>query len=154
MGSLSRKTVAWAAGAALAVGGCTAGIVVAVQGAGGSGTSAPGTSASGTVRSGTGGTAAARAAVVRPVPLRVVSISPASGERAVNGAGDITVTYNQPLPATAPLPTLSPSIAGSWQRTGDAVVFTPATGFPAGTQRHGHGRGRRRPGRPFGVLFI
>ncbi len=33
MGRLSRKTVAWAAGAALAVGGCTAGIVIAVQGA-------------------------------------------------------------------------------------------------------------------------
>ena len=121
--------MAWTAGAALAVGGCTAGIVVAVQGAGGSGTSP-----SSTVRSATGGTAAARAAVVRPAPpLRVVSISPASGGRAVNGAGDITVTYNQPLPATAPMPTLSPSIAGSWQRTGDAVVFKPATGFPAGT---------------------
>ena len=129
MGRLSRKTVAWTAGAALVAGGCTAGIVVAVQDAGGSGTSA-----SGTVRPSTAPTAAARAAVVKPVPLRVVSISPASGGRAVNGAGDITVTYNQPLPATAPMPTLSPSIAGSWQRTGDAVVFKPATGFPAGTR--------------------
>jgi hypothetical protein len=122
VGSLSRKTVAWAAGAALAVGGCTAGIVIAVQGAGGSGTGG----------SGTGGTAAARAAV-KEEPLRVVAISPASGERAANGAGAITVTYNQPLPATAPLPTLSPAIPGSWQRTGDAAVFTPETGFPQGT---------------------
>ena len=129
MGRLSRKTVAWTAGAALVAGGCTAGIVVAVQGAGGSGTSA-----SGAVRPSTAPTAAARAAVVKPVPLRVVSISPASGGRAVNGAGDITVTYNQPLPATAPMPALSPSIAGSWQRTGDTVVFKPATGFPAGTR--------------------
>ena len=129
MGRLSRKTVAWTAGAALVAGGCTAGIVVAVQDAGGSGTSA-----SGTVRPSTAPTAAARAAVVKPVPLRVVSISPVSGGRAVNGAGDITVTYNQPLRATAPMPTLSPSIAGSWQRTGDAVVFKPATGFPAGTR--------------------
>jgi L,D-transpeptidase catalytic domain len=122
VGSISRKAVAWAAGAALAVGGCTAGIVIAVQGAGGSGTGG----------SGTGGTAAARAAV-KEEPLRIVSISPASGERAVNGAGAITVTYNRPLPASAPLPTLSPAIAGSWRRTADAVVFTPETGFPQGT---------------------
>jgi len=120
MSSLSRKTVAWAAGAALAVGGCTAGIVIAAQGGG-------------TSNSGTGGTVAAGAAAARPVPLRLVSISPASGAHAVDGAGTITVTYNQPLPATAPLPALSPAIAGSWQRTGDAVIFEPATGFPAGT---------------------
>jgi hypothetical protein len=104
------------------VGGCTAGIVIAVQGAGGSGTGG----------SGTGGTAAARGAV-KEEPLRIVSISPASGGRAVNGAGAVTVTYNQPLPATTPLPALSPAIPGSWQRTGDAVVFTPETGFPQGT---------------------
>jgi hypothetical protein len=126
VGSLSRKTLAWATGAALAVGGGTAGIVIAAQGAGGSGSATPGP----------GVTAAARAAAAKPTPppaLRVVSISPASGVQDANGGGNITVTYNQPLPATAPLPTLSPSIAGSWQRTGDAVVFTPATGFPAGT---------------------
>jgi peptidoglycan hydrolase-like protein with peptidoglycan-binding domain len=120
VGILSRKTVAWAAGGALAVGGCTAGIVVAVNGASGSGS---------------GGTPAVPAAhaAATTLPLRVVSISPVSGERAVNGAGNITVTYNRPLPASAPLPTLSPSIAGSWERKGHTVVFTPATGFPAGT---------------------
>jgi peptidoglycan hydrolase-like protein with peptidoglycan-binding domain len=117
--------VAWAAGTALVVGGCTAGIVIAAQGTGGSGSVSPGP----------GVTAAAHAAVAKPAPaLRVVSISPSSGERDVNGAGNITVTYNQPLPATAPLPTLSPAIAGSWQRTGDAVIFRPTTGFPTGTQ--------------------
>jgi L,D-transpeptidase catalytic domain len=120
VGSLSRRTVAWAAGAALAVGGCTAGIVVAVNSSSGSGS---------------GGTATAHAAhaAAKTLPLRVVSISPVSGERSVNGAADITVTYNQPLPASAPLPTLSPSIAGSWEREGRTAVFTPATGFPAGT---------------------
>jgi peptidoglycan hydrolase-like protein with peptidoglycan-binding domain len=112
--------VAWVAGAALAVGGCTAGIVVAVNGSGsGSGTSS-------------GGVAAAHPAA-KALPLRVVSISPVSGEQSVNGAGDITVTYNQALPASAPLPTLSPSIAGSWERIGHTAVFTPATGYPAGT---------------------
>jgi hypothetical protein len=108
------------AGAALAVGGCTTGIVVAVNGGSGSG-------------SGPGGTTAAAHAAAKALPLRVVSISPVSGERSVNGAADITVTYNQALPASAPLPTLSPSIAGSWERKGHTAVFTPATGYPAGT---------------------
>jgi len=117
--SLSRKTVAWAAGAALAIGGCTAGIVVATQGGG---------------QSSGSGTAAGKAHAAPAVqPLRLVSITPATGGKDVNGAASITVTYNQPLPATAPLPALSPAIPGSWQRTGDAVVFTPETGFPAGT---------------------
>jgi L,D-transpeptidase catalytic domain len=116
--SISRKTVAWAAGAALVIGGGAAGIVLAAQGAG--------------ARSpGTGGSAASTA--VAGPPLRLVSISPASGGQAVNGTGNITVTYNRPPSATAPLPTLSPAIAGSWQRAGDAVVFRPAAGFLPGT---------------------
>ena len=67
------------------------------------------------------------------MPLRVVSVSPADGDRDVDGVRNITVTYNQPLPASAPLPVLSPAIAGTWQRTGDTAIFTPATGFPART---------------------
>jgi L,D-transpeptidase catalytic domain len=118
----SQKAAAWAAGAALAVGGCTAGIVIAVQGGG---TNSPAR----------GGTATARAAAARPVPLALVSVGPASASPAggVDGAGNIIVTYNQPLPATAPLPKLSPAIAGTWRRTGAAVVFTPTTGYAAGT---------------------
>ena len=119
MGGLTRKTGAWAAGAALAVGAGTAGVVLAVTGGG----SGPGGA----------GSRAAAAGAVKPAPLRVVSITPASGASAVNGAGDITVTYNQPLPATAPLPALSPAVAGSWRRAGDAAVFTPVTGYPQGT---------------------
>jgi peptidoglycan hydrolase-like protein with peptidoglycan-binding domain len=112
--------VAWIAGGALAVGGCTAGVVLAVNGGSGSG-------------AGSGGTTAVAHAAAKTLPLRVVSISPVSGDQAVNGAADITVTYNQALPASAPLPTLSPAIAGSWERKGHTVVFTPATGYPAGT---------------------
>jgi hypothetical protein len=115
--SISRKTVAWASAAVLTIGGCTAVIVLAVQGSG-QRTSHP------------DGAAAHPASLP---PLRVVSISPADGARDVDGVGDVTVTYNQPLPASAPLPVLSPAIAGTWQRAGDTVVFTPATGFPART---------------------
>ena len=114
--SISRRTVAWATAAVLAVGGGTAVIVLAIQG------SEPASHPS----------SAARPAALPP--LRVVSISPAGGDRDVDGVGNVTVTYNQPLPASAPLPALSPAIAGTWQRSGDTAVFTPATGFPARTR--------------------
>ena len=115
--SISRKTVAWASAAVLAVGVGTAVIVLAT---GGSGQPA----------------SQPNSAPAHPAPLpplRVVSISPADGEQGVDGVGNVTVTYNQPLPASAPLPVLSPAIAGTWQRAGDTAVFTPATGFPAHT---------------------
>lgn len=120
MSSLSRKTVAWAAGAALAVGGATAGIVIATQGGG---------------QPTTNGTA--RAAAVAPafdlVSVSPVSLSQTAGMQAVDGTGTIVVTYNQPIPARAPLPTLSPATAGSWKRAGDVAIFTPTAGYPPGT---------------------
>jgi peptidoglycan hydrolase-like protein with peptidoglycan-binding domain len=120
--SVSRKTVAWVAGAALAAGGCVTGIVLAT---GSSGQSAP---------SQAGSTAIARAAAAKPtVPLQLVSVTPASDARDVIGTEDITVTYNQPLPVTAPMPAISPALAGAWERTGDTAVFTPATGLPEDT---------------------
>ena len=122
LSSLSRKTVAWAAGAVLAVGGGTAGIVIATQGGG---------------QPTAGGTAAV-AAAAKPLPFDLVSVSPVelsqtAGAQSVNGAGTIVVTYNQPIPASAPLPTLSPATAGTWRRSGDVAIFTPAQGYPAGT---------------------
>ena len=120
MSSVSRKTAAWASGAVIAVGACTAGIVIAAQGGG---------SSSGH----TAGGASAQAAAAEK-PLRLVSVSPADGAAGVNGAGAVTVTYNQPLPASAPLPALAPAVAGAWQRTGDTAVFTPAVGYPQHTR--------------------
>jgi lipoprotein-anchoring transpeptidase ErfK/SrfK len=116
---LSRKTAAWASAAVLVIGGSMAGIVLATQG-------------SGTGR-GHPVSAASSPSAAKPVPLRLVSVNPGDGDRAVDGARTVTVTYNQPLPAGAPLPVLSPAIAGTWQRTGDAAIFMPDTGYPAGT---------------------
>jgi peptidoglycan hydrolase-like protein with peptidoglycan-binding domain len=82
---------------------------------------------------GAAGVAIAVHAAHDQTPLRIVSISPSAGSSGVNGAGEITVTYNQPPPATAPPPVISPATGGSWQRTGDTMVFTPTSGFPAGT---------------------
>jgi hypothetical protein len=120
--SISRKTAAWVSGAVIAVGGTTAGIIAA-------------TSSGGGTAAGGGATAnASVAAHAKTVPLRLVSITPGDDARAVNGAAGVTVTYNEPLPASAPMPTLKPAVAGSWARQGDTVVFTPAAGFSASTK--------------------
>jgi peptidoglycan hydrolase-like protein with peptidoglycan-binding domain len=115
--TLSWKAAAWAGGATIAAAGVGVGVYAAVA-------------------HGTAGTAArpaTAAAHARPQPLRLVSVTPADGNRAVDGADDITVTFNQPLPASAALPQLSPAVAGTWQREGDTAVFTPQTGIRAGT---------------------
>ncbi|HJZ09144.1 MAG TPA: Ig-like domain-containing protein, partial [Trebonia sp.] len=121
MRTLSRKAAAWTGGAIIAAGGVAVGAYAAVA---------------------RGGSPAPRqhvaAAPARPAPppppLRLLSVSPAAGSRGVDGADSITVTFNQPLPASAPLPRLSPAVAGAWQREGDAAVFTPQPGIPAGTR--------------------
>jgi lipoprotein-anchoring transpeptidase ErfK/SrfK len=120
--SVSRKTAAWVSGAVIAVGGATAGIVAATSSGSGSGGSAAHAADT------------AKHAATKPIALRLVSISPQGGATAVNGATRVTVTYNKPLPATAPFPTLAPAIAGSWARQGDTVVFTPASGYPSSTK--------------------
>ena len=62
-------------------------------------------------------------------PLRVVSVTPASGTHGVNGGAPVTVTFSSALAPNSPLPTLSPKISGSWQVAGDTATFTPSYGF-------------------------
>jgi Bacterial Ig-like domain len=62
-------------------------------------------------------------------PEHVVSITPQDGTTGVNGAAAISVVFSEPLSASSPLPTLTPSIPGTWQRSGDTAVFTPAKSF-------------------------
>ncbi len=73
-------------------------------------------------RAGTGGLAQPAAA------MRVTSASPAPGAQGVNGAAPIRLTLAAAYPG-APLPRISPAVPGSWQRTGDTLTFTPASGF-------------------------
>jgi peptidoglycan hydrolase-like protein with peptidoglycan-binding domain len=63
----------------------------------------------------------------------VVSVTPASGSRGVDGGDNVTVTFNEPLIVSDPLPWLSPAVAGTWQRLGNTAVFTPRIGIPAKT---------------------
>jgi hypothetical protein len=58
-------------------------------------------------------------------PIRVVSISPASHARGVDGAAPIIVRFSAPVAANSPAPQLTPSVAGSWSAEGDSMVFTP-----------------------------
>jgi peptidoglycan hydrolase-like protein with peptidoglycan-binding domain len=64
-------------------------------------------------------------------PIGVISVSPAPHSQGVNGADPIRVVFSAPLAAGSPMPTVSPSIAGTWQRVSpDTVQFVPTQGFP------------------------
>lgn len=67
-------------------------------------------------------------------PLRIVSVSPESGARHVNGGAPITVTFSSALAPLSPLPALSPKIAGSWAVSGKTATFTPSYGYLPGTK--------------------
>ena len=71
--------------------------------------------------------------VAPATPLKVISVSPSDGAHGANGAAPITVKFSTALSPQTPLPTLSPSVKGSWQVSGDTATFTPATGFMPGT---------------------
>jgi hypothetical protein len=64
----------------------------------------------------------------------VISITPADGTRGVNGAAYIRVDFSAPLSATSPMPTLKPSIDGTWQRQGASAVFVPTRGYKSRTK--------------------
>jgi peptidoglycan hydrolase-like protein with peptidoglycan-binding domain len=64
-------------------------------------------------------------------PITVESFTPAPHTQGVNGADSIRVTFSAPLAADSPMPSLSPSIPGTWQRvSADTVEFVPTQGFP------------------------
>jgi peptidoglycan hydrolase-like protein with peptidoglycan-binding domain len=68
-------------------------------------------------------------------PITVVSFTPARHTQGVNGTDSIRVVFSAPLAADSPMPTVSPSIAGNWQRvSADTVEFVPAQGFPEQTR--------------------
>jgi lipoprotein-anchoring transpeptidase ErfK/SrfK len=64
-----------------------------------------------------------------PAALSIVSVSPASGSRAVLPTTAISVTFSSPISTHSPPPTLSPQPAGSWATQGRTMVFTPSAPF-------------------------
>ena len=75
-----------------------------------------------------------QAAVGPSGPLRVMSFSPASGAQQVDGSQPIRVTFSAPLASGSPRPTLTPHVAGSWQPSGNQMVFTPSQPLSPSTQ--------------------
>lgn len=62
-------------------------------------------------------------------PLKLVSVSPGNGASNANGTNPITVTFDAALSPSSRMPTLSPSISGSWHVSGDTATFTPQVGY-------------------------
>lgn len=60
----------------------------------------------------------------------VASTTPATGATSVEPDTTVTVTFNSPLAAKTPTPTMSPAVAGAWHRVGtDALEFDPSASF-------------------------
>jgi peptidoglycan hydrolase-like protein with peptidoglycan-binding domain len=74
--------------------------------------------------------AARRAAQASSGPVRVLSVTPAAHASQADGAAPIRVVFSEPLAADSPLPTLSPSIPGTWRASGSTVEFVPKRGYP------------------------
>jgi L,D-transpeptidase catalytic domain/Bacterial Ig-like domain len=67
-------------------------------------------------------------------PLQLVSETPASGATSVSGVPDISITFSAPVAAGSPLPTITPSLDGSWQGVGtDTLHFAPTAAFTEST---------------------
>ncbi len=87
---------------------------------------------------------------VPAVPLQLVSETPASGTRGVNGAGTIKIQFSAPLAPNSPLPTISPRLAGSWQGAGTSTLeYVPTAAF----QQYTHVT-VTIPGGPMGVKSL
>jgi peptidoglycan hydrolase-like protein with peptidoglycan-binding domain len=65
-------------------------------------------------------------------PLRVLSVTPASGSQQVNGAAPIEVSFSAPLAADSPMPTITPDTAGTWMSVKSVPVkAVPVKAVPA-----------------------
>ena len=79
--------------------------------------------------------AASQPHTIAAQPLHVESVSPASRSTGVNGASPVRIVFSAALAAGSPLPTLSPRIAGRWQRaSGDSLEFVPRRAFAQETE--------------------
>jgi peptidoglycan hydrolase-like protein with peptidoglycan-binding domain len=76
-----------------------------------------------------------KSAPVKAVPpLRILSVTPSSDAKGVNGAAPIAVTFSEKLAANSALPTLYPKIDGTWSISGDTATFQPKAGYAEDTR--------------------
>ena len=69
----------------------------------------------------------------RNVPFEVIAVSPAGASTGVGGSAPLVVTFSQRLAPTSPTPRLVPSVAGTWTRSWNRLVFQPAVALPPST---------------------
>ncbi len=85
---------------------------------------------SGAVVSSTSTTAPAVEAAANPAPLSVASVGPADGSTGVPTDATVSVHFSVPLDPHSPAPSLSPSVAGTWQVvTPDTFTFVASAPF-------------------------
>lgn len=63
-----------------------------------------------------------------PPPLHMTGSTPATGVETVPSDTTVSVEFNAP-PSPAVDPTISPAVTGSWEPSGDSLVFTPSAPF-------------------------
>jgi hypothetical protein len=69
----------------------------------------------------------------KPIAEQVTAASPAPGASNVSADTLITLWLSQPLAAGSPMPTLSPSVPGTWKLSSPTtLVFQPSTAFVPG----------------------
>ncbi|HEX3946638.1 MAG TPA: Ig-like domain-containing protein [Acidimicrobiales bacterium] len=102
-------------------------------GSGGSGGSGAGGSGSGGSATG-GGSGTSGNGHVKP--LTVLSTVPPKGTKNVTSDSTVTVRFSTPLAKGGPMPSLSPAVSGSWNRTGSSTLtFQPTAPFiPSSTE--------------------
>jgi peptidoglycan hydrolase-like protein with peptidoglycan-binding domain len=72
--------------------------------------------------------------VTLPGPFRVISMTPAPGDKRADGSDPVQVTFSAPVAAGSPRPVLTPAVPGTWQVAGDTLTFMPGVPFSPSTQ--------------------
>ena len=69
-------------------------------------------------------------------PLNIVAVSPVNGATGVPSDTTVTVQFSEPLAAHTPMPTLTPTVAGTWQKLTPTTVAFVASGplVPSSTE--------------------
>ncbi len=68
------------------------------------------------------------------VPLRVLSVTPATRAKDISGASTVQISFSSKLAPSSALPSFHPAVAGKWQASGTTLNFQPDGAFAPHTQ--------------------
>ncbi len=95
---------------------------------GGTGSGAGGGSGSGATATASGGGGSGGGGG-KPTALTLTKSSPASGAQSVASNTTVTLEFSAPIEQGGPMPSITPPVAGSWQRSGSTLTFAPTAPF-------------------------